>query len=114
MQVKATRVGYYGEKRRLEGEVFSLAKKEEFSESWMKKTKEDAHASNQRFHPARVQNAPDARDVNQVIDDTLGDESVAANGGVSRSQAAAGFTDVDAESGKASKGKKKSSSDDVI
>jgi hypothetical protein len=99
MKVRATRIGYYGEKRRLEGEVFTLvpvkakdedgkqvevSPEDQFSEKWMEKTELDPAQGNQKFHPARVQNAADTRDVNRVVDETLGDESVAANGGVNR------------------------------
>lgn len=35
MQVRATRIGFYGKKRRREGDVFPLTDEKHFSESWM-------------------------------------------------------------------------------
>lgn len=35
MRVKAKSLGYYGHRRRKEGEIFDLAKKEHFSAKWM-------------------------------------------------------------------------------
>lgn len=37
MQVKAIRVGYYGNKRRKEGERFALKDPKHFSKAWMEK-----------------------------------------------------------------------------
>lgn len=37
MLVKATRLGYYGIKRRKEGAVFRIKSENEFSEKWMEK-----------------------------------------------------------------------------
>ena len=37
MKVKATRMGYYGHKRRKEGEVFNIKSEKFFSKNWMVK-----------------------------------------------------------------------------
>lgn len=37
MKVKAIKLGYYGDKRRREGDVFFLKKAEDFSKNWMEK-----------------------------------------------------------------------------
>lgn len=42
MQVKATKLGYYGLKRKKPGEVFFLKGDKEFSPKWMEKIEVDA------------------------------------------------------------------------
>lgn len=87
IQVRALQRGYYGDKRRLAGEIFSIDSEEHFSERWMEKvdaSPEEMAAAQATTHPARVQSAPDARDIEAVIQKTLGDESVAKAGGVDR------------------------------
>lgn len=37
MRVKATRIGYYGNKRQKEGEQFVLKSEKDFSKTWMEK-----------------------------------------------------------------------------
>lgn len=37
MRVRATELGYYGDRRQREGQVFTLAKPEHFSAKWMEK-----------------------------------------------------------------------------
>lgn len=37
MKVRATKLGYYGDKRRKEGDTFFLKSEEAFSENWMEK-----------------------------------------------------------------------------
>ena len=48
IEVQATKVGYYGLKRKAEGEIFHIKSEKEFSSRWMMKRAEvphDAHAS---------------------------------------------------------------------
>ncbi len=76
MLVKAIRKGYYGEKRRTEGDVFALIKDEDFSDKWMEETDSSIEAGT-RNHIARVQQAPDARDVNHALAVTAEDPEIA-------------------------------------
>lgn len=84
MLVKAIRKGYYGEKRRIEGDVFTIKGGVDFSDSeeggWMEAVDKEAAKVAMPQKPARVQNPQDPRDMNKVVEDTLGDESVLNNG----------------------------------
>jgi hypothetical protein len=49
MKVMALKLGYYGDKRRREGDVFFLKKEEDFSKLWMKKFDESNESKPNKF-----------------------------------------------------------------
>jgi hypothetical protein len=51
MKVRATRLGYDGERRRREGEEFDLSDPKKFSPSWMVKLESEPHVSSGEFEP---------------------------------------------------------------
>jgi hypothetical protein len=73
MKVKAIADGYYNNRRVKAGQVFALADDGDFSKRWMEKddSDQDVTVSAAKQRPARVQQAPDARDVSRTIDETL-------------------------------------------
>jgi len=44
MEVKATRLGYYGLRRRRPGETFTIADEKDFSNKWMEKVEPEEKA----------------------------------------------------------------------
>jgi hypothetical protein len=84
MKVKAKFMGFYDNKRIKEGQVFELKDDSYFSERWMEKADSELEpsVSYARSKPAKVQQAPDARDIEAVQQKVLDEnERISYSGG---------------------------------
>lgn len=67
MRVRATELGYYGDRRQRAGQVFTLTDPKHFSEKWMEKLDKKAGSkqsgkSSQKVHEAPPEDADDFGD----------------------------------------------------
>ena len=69
MKVKATKLGYYGDRRRREGDVFFIKSEEELSQKWMEVLEEKAEPPKKKKAKAKAKAKPKVEESKDVDSD---------------------------------------------